>query len=378
MIKKEKYSYLKVAIVAAFMMFLIMLPSMIRNHGIFIIRGDYVDQYIPRLIKAKEVLSSGAGTWDWSNFLGGAYNKIDVLFTLNSVCLLFPQDLIPYAVTYMHLLRIAIVAMSSYAYFRYMVKEEKNAFLGALLYTFSSYTFMSFEFMQFIEALWSFPLILLSAEKMFRDDNYKHQLILSVFLSCSISFYFFVFSTLSFIVYFFCRFFLSEEWKPKRNVKFFFLAVLEYFIGLLCAFFVFAPFIYRLFNSAGSTDSIGAADNSLYYFMDRGFVARIFSFFVPAASNRFNAFGYSAWSTRATYIPVFGISFVAAYVLTKDNKKWLKVLCLLGVLIIISPSICYAFNIFTSRYTRHAYSIILFMTLATILFLENYFVDFCA
>ncbi len=371
MIKKEKYGFLKVAIVAAFMMFLIMLPSMIRNHGIFIIRGDYVDQYIPRLIKAKEVLSSGAGTWDWFNFLGGAYNKTDVLLSLNSVCLLFPQDLIPYAVTYTHILRIALVAISSYAYFKYMVKEEKNAFLGALLYTFSSYTFVSFEFMQFIEALWSFPLILLSAEKMFRDDAYKHELILSVFLSCLINLYFFVFSTFSFIVYFFCRFFLSEEWKPKRNAKFFFITVLEYFIGILCAFFVFAPFMYRLFNS-GSTDSIGADRNPLYLLIDRGFVARIFSFFVPAASNRFNAFGYSAWHTRATYIPVFGISFVTAYILTKDSEKWLKVLCLLGVLMIISPLICYAFNIFTSKYTRHAYSVILFMTLATILFLENY------
>ena len=191
MVKREKYNIISVGIVSALMMFIIMLPSILQNHGIFIIRGDYIDQYIPRLIKAKEILTSGKGTWDWFNYLGAPYNSISMIFSLNALCLIFPSRLIPYAVTYMHLIRFALIAMTSYAYFNVMVKEKKTAFLGAILYTFSSYTFLNFEFMQFVEALWTFPLILLSAEKMFCSENYKHQLILCVFLSCSISFYFF-------------------------------------------------------------------------------------------------------------------------------------------------------------------------------------------
>lgn len=372
MISKSKYNVAAITIISAIMMFFIMLPSMLQNHGIFIIRGDYVDQYIPRLIKAKEILSSGGASWDWFNFLGSSYNKIDVLFSLNSICLLFPSEIIPYAVTYIHLIRIALIAMISYLYFEYMLKENKTATLGTLLYTFSSYTFMSFEFMQFLEALWSFPLLLLATEKMFREKNYKHQLIISVFLSCTISFYFFVFSTLLFTMYFLCRFFLSDEWAEKRKVKYFLCAVLEYLIGFLCAFFVFAPFIYKLFTSSGSVDAIGDSSIFLYSIVDRGFLARIFSFFTPAASNRFNAFGYSAWSTRATYIPVFSISFVLAFLLTPKNKKWLKVLCIAGVLCILIPVLSMVFNLFTSRYTRFAYGIILFLTLATLYFIENY------
>ncbi len=372
MLKKEKYNIITVGIVSALMMLIIMLPSMLQNHGIFIIRGDYVDQYIPRLIKAREIITSGKGTWDWFNYLGAPYNSISMLFSLNSVCLLFPSNLIPYAVTYMHLIRFALIAMTVYAYFSVMVKEKKTAFLGSILYTFSSYTFLNFEFMQFMEALWTFPLILLSAEKLFRTENYKHQLIFSVFLSCTINFYFFVFSTLSFSVYFLCRFFLSDEWRKKRNLKYFLLAVLEYVIGFLCAFVVFAPFIYSLFNSAGSTDSISTKLGIGLFIYDNNFLSKIAAFLMPAASNRFNTFGYSSWLSHAYYIPIFGISYVISYVLNNKKKNWLTILIFTLLLCVLIPGIGMVYNMFSSNYTRYAYGLVLFFVLATIMFLEQY------
>ena len=59
-----------------------MLPSMLQYKGIFIIRGDYVDQYLLRIMKSKEILSTGKGTWDWFNFLGISYNKTSLFFSL--------------------------------------------------------------------------------------------------------------------------------------------------------------------------------------------------------------------------------------------------------------------------------------------------------
>ncbi len=371
--QQKKYGLLKIGVLSAFMMLMIMLPSMLQNHGIYIIRGDYVDQYIPRLIRSREILTSGGATWDWFNFLGSSFNKINILFSTNAICFLFPSNLIPYAATYMHMVRVAFIAMSAYAYLRYMVKEEKNAFLGALLYTFSSYTFINLEFMQFLEALWAFPLLLLSVEKMFREENYRYQLILAVFLSCAINFYFFVFSTLNFAIYFLCRFFLSEEWKPKRTAKYFGLAVVEYLIGFLCAFLIFAPFLYGLFHSSGSAVKIGKTDRYfIEYFIDLKFVARVFSFFVPAASNRFSSFGGSNWYSLGVYLPVFGISFVLATLMKKDTPKWLKFLSISGAVCILLPIVCFVFNMFSASYTRHGYGTILFLVLATVFFLENY------
>ncbi len=371
--QSKKYGLLKIGVLSAFMMLMIMLPSMLQNHGIYVIRGDYVDQYIPRLIRSREILTSGGATWDWFNFLGSSFNKINILFSTNVICLLFPSNLIPYAVTYMHLARVALIAMAVYAYLRYMVKEEKNAFLGALLYTFSSYTFINLEFMQFLEVLWAFPLLLLAAEKMFREETYRYQLILAVFLSCAFSFYFFVFSSLLFGIYFLCRFFFAEEWKPKRSAKYFFLAVLEYFIGFLCAFLIFAPFLYGLFHSSGSAEKIGKTDRYLIeYFVDLRFVARVFSFFVPAASNRFSSFGGSNWNSLGAYLPVFGISFVLAGLTKKDTPKWVKFLSIAGVLCILLPIICLIFNMLSSAYTRHGYGTVLFFVLTTVLFLESY------
>jgi len=372
MINNKKYNYISIGLLSALMMLLIMLPSMIMNKGIFIIRGDYVDQYLLRLIKAKEILTTGNGTWDWFNFLGIPYNKASVLLSLNAICLLFPSDLIPYAVTYLHMIRILIVAVSSFAYFKYMVKEEKTAFLGAILYTFSSYTFINLEFMQFIDSLWTFPFLLLSAEKMFRDRNYKHQLIAAVAFSCMISSYFFVFSTILFSIYFLCRFFLSDEWKEKRKAKYFLLAIFEYLLGFLCVFFMFASFFHKTFNSSGSSEKIGRDLKFYHYIYDKGFVSRLFSLFVPAASNRFSTFGYSPWSSRAAYIPLFGISFVIAFMSSKESKKWLKVLCIAGVLCLLVPVLTLAFNFLSSTYTRFSYGIILFFILATLMFLENY------
>ncbi len=372
--QKKQYGLLKIGVLSALMMLVIMLPSMLQNHGIYVIRGDYIDQYLPRLIRAREILTSGGASWDWFNFLGSSFHKVNILFSTNVVCLLFPSRLIPYAATYMHLVRIALISMAAYAYLRYMVKEEKNAFLGALLYTFSSYTFVNLEFMQFLEALWTFPLLLLSVEMMFRDEKYRYQLILMVFLSCAISFYFFVFSSLLFGVYFLSRFFLAEEWKPKRNAKYFGLAVIEYLIGFFCAFLIFAPFLYQLFHSSGSADKIGNTEKFwIEYFVDRNVVSRVFSFFLPGASNRFSSFGVSNWTSRATYLPVFGIALVVAGFLKKGMPKWLKILSVSGAVCVLIPLVCFLFNMFSSTdYTRHGYGTILFFVLATVWYLENY------
>ncbi len=370
---KSRYSLANIGIVCAVMMLVIMLPSMIQNHGIYIIRGDYVDQYIPRLIKARENLLSGSGTWDWYNFLGAQYNITNTFFTLNSVCLLFSAKLIPYVVTYMHLVRFALVGMTSFAYLRYMVKEQRYAFLGAILYTFSSYTFLNFEFMQFIDALWVFPLLLLSVEKMFRSNNYKHQLIIVSFLACTSSFYFFVFSSLSFGIYFVCRFFFADEWQEKRNAKYFAIAVIEYVIGFLCAGFLVTPYLYKTFTSAGSAEKIGN-ETAMSWFNDGSMFSRLTSLFLPAASNRFDVFGWSRWMSRAAYVPVFGISFVSALFFNKKmkNKKWINILSIVSFACILWSGISIVYNMFSSTYTRYAYAMVLFFVLATVIFLENY------
>lgn len=373
MFKNSKRTIYKVGLLAAMIALVIMLPSMLQNRGIYIIRGDYIDQYVPRLIKTKEVLLSGEGSWDWYNYLGAPFNKINVFLSLNTVCLLFPNKIIPYAVTYMHLFRFALIAMAAFAYLSYMVKERKHAVLGALLYAFSSYTFLNLEFMQFMEALWAFPLLLLAAEKLFRADNYKHQIIFAAFLSCTTSFYFFVFSSLSFGLYFLCRFFLSKEWKERRKVKFFAIAVTEYFIGFFCAFIIVAPYLYKMFNSAGSAETIGTK-TKINWFYEKDFFDRLFSFFVPAVSNRFNSFGTSNWKSITGYVPVFGISFVLGNLFDKNkgNKSWSNVLSVISVLWMVICGVSLVYNMFSSTYTRYSYAMIMFFILATLLFLENY------
>lgn len=370
---KSKRTTLAVGLTCALMMLIIMLPSMIKNHGIYIIRGDYVDQYLTRLYKAKEILSQGLGTWDWYNLLGAPYNGIGPILALDSLCLLLPKGLIPYGATLMHLFRFGLIGITAFSYLRYMVKEEKHAFLGAILYTFSSYTFINLEFMQFMEGLWAFPLLLLAVERMFRSENYRNGLIAAVFLSAISSFYLFVFSTISFALYFLCRFFLAEEWRKKRRPGYFLKAMLEYAIGFACALFAALPYLYRLFDSAGSADAIGSSFDREWIY-DRSLFSRLFAFFVPAASNRFNVFGMSGWRSIAAYVPVFGVSFAVATLFNKKqkNRGWVIALCVLGALTVLSSGVSIVYNMFSSTYTRHAYGAVLFFVLATLMFIESY------
>lgn len=370
--KIKRYGILHVGLTAAVMMLIIMLPSMIQNHGIFIIRGDYIDQYIPRMMKIKEIFDNGCGDWDWFNLYGAPFDNTDFIIT-NFICLLFPANLIPWVITYIHPFRMALIAVSAYAYLHYMVKNEKHAFLGAVLYTFSSFTFVCAEYMQFYEGFWAFPLLLLSVEKMFREEKYRHQLIFAVFLSCITHFYMFVFSTISFAIYFVCRFFFSDEWKEKRKIKYFVLAVFEYVIGFLCSFAFIITFIGKLFNSGGSTGSVGsfAIITPVSFFWNSSTFSRVISLFVPAASNRFGSFGPSVWSTRATYLPVFGFAFVLACICRKNTPRWMKLLCVANILCIF-PGSSLIFNLYTASYSRHSYCIMLIFALATIMFMNHY------
>ena len=368
--KRSTLKLIHVGLVAAIMMLMIMLPSMLQNHGIFIIRGDYVDQYLPRLMRTKFVFDHGFGQWDWLCLFGFPHTNI---CTLDLLCFLFPVRWIPWVVTYVHLLRMALIAMCSYAYLRYMLKTDKYAFLAAVIYTFSSFSFISMEFMQHFEAFWTFPLLLLSVEKMFRAERYKHQLILTAFLGNMVDVYLFVFSTISFALYFVCRFFFAEEWRSKRTFKYFCMAVLEYVIGFLCGFFHVAIVIFNTLNSNGSVSNIGIASlTPVSFFLDKTIVSRIFSFLLPAASNRFGTFGSSSWATRSAYLPVFGIAFVIACLWKKDSPKWLKIMCVANALCMLITGISFIYNMFSETYTRYAYSIVLVFALATAYFLENY------
>ena len=121
---ENKYTAIRAGLLSALMMLIIMLPSMLMNHGVFIIRGDYVDQYIPRVIKAKEILATGGGTWDWYNYLGNAYNKFDVIFSLNGICLLLPSKFIPNGITVMHIVRVFLIACITFLYLKKIICQH--------------------------------------------------------------------------------------------------------------------------------------------------------------------------------------------------------------------------------------------------------------
>ncbi|MEI3405645.1 MAG: YfhO family protein [Christensenellales bacterium] len=94
-------------------------------------------------------------------------------YTLGSVFVwvlaLLPAALIPYGISVMAILKHAVCATTSFCYLRRMMKNERLALLGSVLYTFSSFTLVNTQFYHFTEVIAFFPLILLGMEMVMSD-----------------------------------------------------------------------------------------------------------------------------------------------------------------------------------------------------------------
>ena len=69
----------------------------------------------------------------------------------------------------MAILKHAVCAATSFCYLRRMMKNERLALLGSVLYTFSSFTLVNTQFYHFTEVIAFFPLILLGMEMVMSD-----------------------------------------------------------------------------------------------------------------------------------------------------------------------------------------------------------------
>lgn len=359
----------------ALLALLALAPAILPYGGRYVTRGDYIEQQLPFILETRRLLRGGLNAYSFNTFLGapgvGSYS----FYTLGSPFVwplaLLPARLIPYGISVMAVLKHAVACLTSFLYFRRVLRDDRLALTGSVLYAFSSFTVVNTQFYHFTEVIAFFPLILLELEIAMGDAPRPGLLALFCGLNALTNFYFMLASALLAALYFFFRFF-SEDWRPARSVRRAALVVFECGVGCALSGVLLLPSLMHMLTITRT----GADGTPLLTrtYAPAVLLERLRTLLMPIESNVLHAYygDASSWTSTACSLPVFGMTGAVVFLLAPKKQRWLK--ALLAALLIASavPVLCGVFALFTNvAYTRWWYGLALLLTLATLLALRN-------
>lgn len=347
-------------------------PAILPYGGRFVTRGDFIEQQLSFILETKRILNEGLSSYSFSTFLGAPAVGSYAFYTLGSVFVwplaLLPDTLIPFGITVMAILKHAAGTAIAFCYFRRLMKDERLALLGGVLYMFSAFTIVNTQFYHFAEVIAFFPLILLGLEIAMSDHPHPGLLALFCGINALTNYYFMLSSAILAALYFVFRFF-SEDWKPHRSLRRVIPVVFECGVGCALSGVLLLPAMHFMLSI--TRGGVGIALTQTYSPIT--LLERLRTLLMPIESNVVHAYYGDAdsWSSTAAYLPVFGLTGVFAFFSGKRHR-WLK--ALIAVLLVCScvPILCGAFALFTNvSYTRWWYGLVLMMTLATLYALRD-------
>lgn len=350
-------------------------PAILPYGGRYVTRGDYIEQQLPFILETRRILRGGLNSFSFNTFLGAPAVGSYSFYTLGSPFVwplaLLPQQLIPYGISVMAVLKHATACLTSFLFFRRVVRDERLALTGSVLYVFSSFTVVNTQFYHFTEVIAFFPLILLGLEIAMSDAPQPGLLALLCGLNALVNYYFMLGSALLAALYFAFRFF-SGDWRPARSVRRVALVVFECGVGCALAGVLLLPSLMHMLTITRT----GASDASLLTqtYSPVVLLERLRALLMPIESNVVHAYYGDApsWSSTACYLPVFGFTGAAVFLFAQRTQRWLKALLAALLIACAVPALCGVFALFTNiAYTRWWYGLALLLTLATLLALRD-------
>ena len=359
----------------AFLALLALAPAILPYGGRFVTRGDFIEQQLPFILETRRILRGGLNSYSFNTFLGAPAVGSYAFYTLGSVFVwplaLLPKALIPFGISVMAVLKHAVCALTSFCYLRRMVKDERLALLGSVLYTFSAFTMVNTQFYHFLEVIAFFPLILLGMEDAMGEHPRRGLPALFCGLNTLTNYYFMLSSALLAALYFAFRLF-GADWKPRRTAKNVFMLIFECGVGCALAGVLLVPSMLFML----SITRTGAGDTSVFmqHYSVSTLLERLRALVMPIESNVVHAYYGDApsWASTAAYLPLFGLTGVFAAFTQKKNRSLKGLLLTLAVCSAV-PVLCGAFALETNiAYTRWWYGLALMETLATLAALEDF------
>ena len=348
---------------------IVFVPAIIKDKGFFLIVDDFNAQQLTFATAVRYAMYARPhGDWFWGIDLGTSLVNTFSFYNLGSpffwVTLLFPNVLIPYLFGWIFVLKYVTAALFAHLYLRRFLKDERYAVIGALLYAFSGFQSTNLMFFHFHEAVAFFPLLLLALEKVMEDKKYRPFFIFAVFLNCLVNYFFFIGEVVFLIPYFLVRFHGRSIKALLRTTA---ARLLDGALGVGMACMLFLPSVLYVLDSARSDFSL-TSENLFYGFGEILVILK--GLFLPGdLMNDWSVLVKTNWNSTAAYVPLFGLSFVLAYLF--KQKGWLRVLLLGGLFVCFFPCLQAVFYMFADVYQRWWYMLVLLFVLATVKVLEE-------
>ena len=350
---------------ASFMYFII------KERGAFVLAADFNEQQIAFATYLNMFLkSSDRGQWCWSLDLGTPLIYGFSFYDLGSpffwLTMLFPAHFIPYVIGEIYIVKYIVAGAFAYLYIKMFVKDSKYAIVGAIFYAFSGFQSTNLLFYHFHDVVAFFPLLLIGLEKMMfkKDKKSKLLFIFAVFVNCVLNYFFFVEECIFLGFYFLFRFWR----KPSELLAKLFTCVIYGMLGMGMASILFIPNIIYILSGARSNETMLYLSNLVCTPVD--FLMNLKGFLLPGEPMRaMSCVSETNYNSVACYLPLAGISLVLCYI--RKNKNWLS--CIIIVLSLGSfiPIFSSVFLLFREYNMRWWYMLILLMSLASAIVLEN-------
>lgn len=373
-INKNGHFILKTVLLSLLFSALIFVPYMIYDNGYFLYYGDFNVQEIPFYQMVHDAIQSGNVNWSSTTDLGTGLVGSYSFYLLGSpffwITMLFPSKAVPYLMAPLFMLKFMCTSLSAYIYLRRYVKNKNFAVIGGLLYAFSGFSIYNIFFFHFHEAMIAFPL-LLAALDAFMKDNRRGVLVLGIFFSCIVNYYFFAGQVIFVIIYW-----IIMVCTKNYSVKFtqILLLAFEVLLGFIATSVLLLPSIMSVMGNPRLEQYPNGWD-ALVYSIPQRYWYIVLSFFFPPELPAFPNFTKSVdanWASVSGWLPLFSMAGVIGFLQSK-TRNWLKKILPLLFLMALIPVLNSSFQLFNSSiyYARWFYMLELMMALATVISLEN-------
>lgn len=255
---------------------------------------------------------------------------------------IIPESVLPYICCGVIALRIALSALTSYAFIRRFTRLPQAACAGSLLYAFSSAVIGISVNNAYQNAIVIFPLVLLAAERLLAE-NKRILLAVSVIAAIIVSGYA-TYSILCFLIIYIILRVTSKD--IKTDFLRIFAAFFEIVSGILAAAVLFIPIAYIcVLNTFTFSDFTGL--EAIFYSGGEMYLNIIRSILLPAESVTDPVVYGKALQNSAIYglyIPLISVSGVIAFCGAKKYSS-LKRISILSVIITAIPVLNRIFSV---------------------------------
>lgn len=368
---KKTTNYKLVALSSFLIVSIAIIPVLVMHKGNLYLVGDYISQQIPFIKECRRVILSGTPFWSANTFLGANFIGTYSFYTYTTPffwpLLFVPEKYIGMGIGVMFVFKHVVAALTAHLYLSKHTKNVNFAIIGSLMYAFSSFTMDSSFYYHFIDVIAFFPLVLYFADEVLENRN-KTLLALTALLCAVVNYYFFIATSIIFLIYLFFRIKFSEKYKWVDGFR----SVFFYGIGAVASAVILLPSALCVLETTKATMSYTNKLATVFATIPQA-IKLIEGIILPSEGilGSSSGFIYSQFGSNAAFIPFFGALFLFV-ALRKKEKQWdYKMMKFLFILTFV-PLGNGLFSLFSNMvYTRWWYGFVLISIVISIHVLED-------